>query len=301
MAEPTVHANADDAGQDGFYGWDWSATTHQRREEFRDRPSKQVQEYLDALGTHTALPGKGLQGWPLSVQGYDGEGFLLGTVYFGGSRGDLHVLSTSSAADNARRAVASLDGAKTSRVDTRVDTLAEFDSLLSICRAAADMYGSEIVTMEKEVKRESAGRTIYLGSPRSAIRVRCYEKHLESPGQYVEGTNRVEVQLRPPSKTKERVSGWTPAETFCASRTTRDLAARLGATFRPEVSVRVKKGTPDLQRTLEAMGNQYGNAVERFLNMTGGDVGTVLDYLTGPAKPDHGYAQRWLDENRKDQ
>ena len=254
----------------GRYGWDWSATTHDARETV-------VHDLLHALGTRVALPGNGLQGWRQSVKAFDGDGHALGSVYFGG-RDDVHLISTSSAADAARRAVVGLDRARTSRVDTRVDTLASFEDLREVCEAAAGMK-ARVTYMESRQGGESTGRTVYVGSPTSAVRVRLYEKWLESPGQYVEGTNRVEVQLRPPSRAKEMVSAWTPAETFCASQLTRRVADALGSEVAEPGSLEKHRGTPDLEQTLQAMGTQYGKAVDRWLQVSGGDLDRVLDYL----------------------
>jgi hypothetical protein len=254
-----------------LYGWDWSATTHEGR-------AGVVDVLLDAMGARVTLPGPGLQGWVESVKAFDSAGYLLGSVYFGG-RDDVHVVSTSSAADVARRAVAGVEDARTSRVDTRVDTLLPFEDLAGLCEVAAASYGSRITTMASTERGVSLGRTIYLGAPSSAVRVRIYEKWLESPGEYVEGTNRVEVQLRPPSKVKRAVSGWSPAETFCASRVTRDLARLLGDAGAPAASLHIARGTPDLEASLEAMGAQYGNAARRWLDVSGGDVGALLDRL----------------------
>lgn len=274
--EPEPHNGAESracrAPSDGLYGWDWSATTHDGRQGV-------VDDLLQALGTAIALPGKGLQGWSQSVQAYDREGYLLGSVYFGGGREDVHVVSTSSAADQARQAVVGMDRARTSRVDTRVDTLMPYEDLVWVCESAAATYGSRITRMESSERGQSLGRTTYLGAPSSAVRVRVYEKWLESPGEYLEGTNRVEVQLRPASKVKERVSRWSPAETFCASKVTRDLAQRLGDDLAPKSTLHVARKTPDLERTLRTMGEQYGKAVDRWLSVSGGDLDRVLDHL----------------------
>lgn len=256
----------------GFYGWDWSATTH-------DASLTTVPKLLAALGSAHVLPGKGLQGWSRSVKSFDRDGYALGAVYFGGGREDLHVLSTSSVADSSRRAVVGLGAAKTARVDTRVDTLVPFDDLVRTVRAVADPSGALVVTMESEVRGESQGRTVYVGAPSSRIRVRVYEKWLQSPGEYEDGTNRVEVQLRPASRVKGEVSGWTPAETFCASRMTRDLAQRLGDDFAPVASVQKRRPTPTLQESMEAMGKQYGPGFQRWMDFSGGDLDTVLGHL----------------------
>lgn len=263
-----------DPGRVAPYGWDWSATTHHGRKAI-------VDDLLEALGARIALPGKGLQGWSKSVKGFDVEGHLLGSVYFGGGRDDVHVVSTSAAADQVRRSVVQVDeGVRTARVDTRVDTLVEFRDLVQVLRSAARSYGSRITRVESETPDgQTLGRTLYLGAPSSAVRVRVYEKWLESPGQYVEGTNRVEVQLRPRSSVKERVSSWSPAETFCASRVTQALARELGDDLAPVSSLHVKRETPTLERTMESMGAQYGKGVRTWLEASGGDVGKVLDYL----------------------
>lgn len=253
------------------YGWDWTATTH-------DGTQGVVNDLLNALGSVIALPGKGLQGWSQSVIGYDAGGYKIGAVYFGGGRDDIHVVSTSSQADEARRAVIGINRARTARVDTRVDTLVTFDELRAILEDAAGPQ-TKITYVESRVGGENAGRTVYVGAPTSAVRVRLYEKWLESPGLYVEGTNRVEVQLRPPSRAKEQVSSWTRAETFCASKLTRRLAKALGSDLAAPGTLEKRRGTPDLERTLEAMGEQYGKAYRKWLELSGGDLETVLHHL----------------------
>jgi hypothetical protein len=226
-----------------------------------------------------------LQGWSSSVKAHDAEGYLLASVYFGGGRDDVHVVSTSAVADRARRAVVGRDaGARTARVDTRVDTLMPFEDLERVCETAAGQKARltrmESYTVSDGVK-ESLGRTLYVGAPSSMVRVRLYEKWRESPGQYVEGTNRVEVQLRPPSRAKGMVSAWSPAETFCASQLTRRLASELGPEVAHPGTLQKARATPDLERTLRAMGEQYGPACERWWEVSGGDVDTVLGYLMG--------------------
>lgn len=262
--------------REGF-GWDWSATTHEGHEHA-------VADLVRALSPAAMLPGRGLQGWSRSVECFDAGGYLTGKVYFGG-REDVHVVSTSAAADSARGSVTELHGCRTARVDTRVDSLADFDELAGLLREASMTYGSRVTVIESSERGESLGRTIYLGSPTSWVRIRLYQKWLESPGQYAEGTNRVEVQLRPPSRAKAAVSAWTRSETFGASKVTRDVAMMLGEFIEPPGTLQLKRGTPDLQRSMEAMAAQYGPAVRRWLDVSGGDVGTVLDWLTVDDEP----------------
>lgn len=259
------------------YGWDWTATTHDARGS-ASTVAGIVTDLVGALAGTVAVPGKGLQGWQESVRVFDAEGYRLGQVYWGGSRTDVHVVSTSSVAHEARTRVAGRFGAKTARVDTRVDTLVPYERLEALLREAAGQKAT-LRRIHSEKAGQSTGRTLYVGSPSSQVQVRLYEKHLESPGQYAEGTNRVEVQLRPPSHAKAMVSAWSPAETFCASELSRRVARLLGQEVAHPDSLQKRRGTPDLERTLDAMAKQYGPGVDRWLQATGGDVGTVLEYL----------------------
>lgn len=270
---------------DDHYGWDWSATTH---DALRLSPTGA----LEALRPNYILPGKGLQGWERSLVAFDVDGYKIGTVYLGG-RDDLHVVCTSDAADVGRGAILNRDAeAKTARVDTRVDSLVEFEELARVCEEVAGQYNSKVTVIESRQGGKSLGRTVYVGAPTSAVRVRLYEKWLESPGEYAEGTNRVEVQLRPASRVKQRVSEWTAAETFCASKVTRALASALGDRKAPRATLHVKRGTPDLERTLEVMGHQYGRAVDRWLEVSDGDYERLLAYIA----PQDEQPRKWAGE-----
>jgi hypothetical protein len=266
------------------YAWDWSATTHDARgseSNVRDMSA----DLIGALGGGIYVPSKGLQGWSESVQVFDPEGYRLGSVYFGGDRTDVHVVSTSSAAKTARPLVASKYEAKTSRVDTCVDTTLSFDALQGVLEEVAGPQ-TKVTYMQSMIGGKSTGRTLYVGAPTSMVRVRLYEKWLESPGQYEEGTNRVEVQLRPPSRAKGNVSKWPPVATFCASKLTRRLADALETDVVNPGTLQKSKGTPDLERTLSAMGTQYGKAVRSWLDLSQGDIGRVLDHLDiGKSEP----------------
>lgn len=259
------------------YRWDWSATTHD--------PTgtgltgrELVTDLVTACDPLLVVPGKGLQGWAKGVEVFGHDGNVSARVYWGGERQDVHVVASSEVAHEIRPRVASMYGAKTARVDTRVDTLRSYSELVEIARKAAGPR-TKLTFMASEVGGESTGRTLYVGSPTSDVRVRIYEKHLESPGSYDEPVNRVEVQFRPPSRGKQEVSERLPGETFCATKLTRRLADALGADVYKPVSVQKPKAVPDLELTLEHMGKQYGPAVDRFLNLSGGDVDAVLRRL----------------------
>lgn len=269
------------------YGWDWSATTHGDHER-PDLSPVVLDELVNALEARTVLPGKGLHGWTDSLQVFDAEGYKRANVYYGG-RGDLHVVSTSGQAHAAREAVLAVGDARTSRVDTQFNLLTPFEELREVAESLGGR-GTKVVYYEGSTLsggggKETSGRTVYIGSPTSQVRVRIYEKWLESPGKYRQGTNRVEVQFRPPSRAKYRVSDWTPAETFCASRLTRRLADALGADVVDPGTVQLQRAEPDLERSLSYLGRQYGKTFEAWCKVSGGDVTTVIEYLASRGRP----------------
>lgn len=259
------------------YRWDWSATTHDPvGSGLTGR--ELVTDLVSVCDPLAVVPSKGLQGWEKGVEVYGQDGNVSARVYWGGSRADVHVVSSSEAAHMIRPRVAGMYGAKTARVDTRVDTLRSYSELVQIARDTAGPR-TKLTFMASEVGGESTGRTLYVGSPTSDVRVRIYEKHLESPGSYDEPVNRVEVQFRPPSRGKQEVSERLPGETFCASKLTRRLADALGADVYMPVSVQKPKPVPDLERTLEHMGRQYGRAANEYMELSGGDLDTLLRRL----------------------
>lgn len=272
------------------YGWDWSATTHDTV-----GSGLTVRELAGRLvgvldGAHAIPGGKGVHGWSDSIEVFDAEGYRLGSVFYcagpNPSRTDVFVQATSEAADRVRSRVVEHQ-AKSARVDTKVDTLADFDLVDDIMQTAAEGYGSLITRIESHQRGESKGRTTMLGSPSSAIRIRLYEKWLEAgvnpkTGKplYEPGTNRVEVQLRPPSQKKRDVSAWSREQTFCASRVATTIAALLGNEVAEPGSLHIDRGTPDLEKSLATAAKQYGKAYARFLEVSGGDVDRLVTHLT---------------------
>ncbi len=274
---PSCNTGVVNHDHDEFYAWDWTQTTHPAIGS-HTVVTKIVKDLTAALDGTLATPGKGLQGWSDSVQVFDRDGYKRGQVYWGGNRTDVHVVSTSAVAHSVRHKVVGLFDARTSRVDTCMDTLIPYEELVAILHSAA---GRKAITrsIHSHNSGESTGRTLYLGSSKSTVQVRLYEKWLQAPGQYPEGTNRVEVQLRPPSRSKAMVSGWSPTDTFCATELTRRVARALPLEESRPPTMQKKRGTPDLERTMFYMAQQYGPGVERWLQATGGEVGTVLDYM----------------------
>lgn len=254
--------------------WDYSATTHTDLDPASF--STLVPTLWNLLGGGRLVKGKGAQGWLSSLAVYGEDDNLRGTIYSGG-RDDVYCLVSGGVSDEVREAITRVGNASTSRVDTRVDTLAGYEEVARLLRLAADKAGAEVTTMRKDVRGVNKGQTMYVGAPSSRIRVRLYEKWLESPGQYVEGTNRVEVQLRPHSTMKRAVSGWARAETFACSPMCRNLAELLQLEGSSVVSLQSgPKEVADLDRSIAAMRRQYSKTAREYVVRKGGDVDALL-------------------------
>jgi len=73
------------------------------------------------------------------------------------------------------------------------------------------------------------GRTLYLGSKSSPVRMRLYEKGLQPEYQHLNRPNwaRIEVQVRPAKEAKTAFSDLSAMDVWGASRWTRDIAGRV--------------------------------------------------------------------------
>ena len=104
------------------------------------------------------------------------------------------------------------------------------------------------------------GRTQYLGSPSSAVRVRMYEKGRQPEYRRLGRFDwvRVECQVRPEKDAKTTYSRVTPSEVWGASPYTRDLAAViLEAHISPLPPYAARRENPR-DRALRFMCQQYG-------------------------------------------
>ena len=118
---------------------------------------------------------------------------------------------------------------------TRVDSCADFDAP----GAFEALLGPSIeVKKDRRIMGGKAGdwddfpekgRTLYLGSQSSPVRMRLYEKGLQPEYAHLQRPNwaRIEVQVRPAKEAKEAFSSLAPIEVWGAARWTRDIAGRV--------------------------------------------------------------------------
>ena len=133
------------------------------------------------------------------------------------------------------------------------------------------------------------GRTLYMGSQSSPVRMRLYEKGLQPEYAHLNRPNwaRIEVQVRPAKEAKETFASLSPLEVWGASRWTRDIAAKVleqhidphpaGTTYR----------LTDRETALRWMCKQYGQHLASLAQDLGGweCVGLTLnEIMTAQAK-----------------
>lgn len=141
-----------------------------------------------------------------------------------------------------------------------------FDALQAIGKGIADEYRLK-VGMAGDWYRGKEGRTLYVGSPKSDVFVRIYEKgiQLESDPNWV----RLEAQVRPNGGSRVVAALIRPHEFFGFRNWLQALGERLSI---PDVE-RIKAGTewrpPDHDRAYKAMVTQYARTLKRMCEELG--------------------------------
>lgn len=222
----------------------------------------------------------------------DNGGHEVGAVQYGGHQGDRLMFEVKGEA--SAKAVEALRARFEHRV-TRADSCADFDApdafkrLLKACTAIKKEHrimGGKAGDWDDFPEK---GRTLYMGSQSSPVRMRLYEKGLQPEYAHLNRPNwaRIEVQVRPAKEAKETFASLSPLEVWGASRWTRDIAAKVleqhidphpaGTTYR----------LTDRETALRWMCKQYGQHLASLAQDLGGweCVGLTLnEIMTAQAK-----------------
>lgn len=162
----------------------------------------------------------------------DASGSEFGSVQWGGRQGERLMFEVKG--EHSPKAVEALRTRFEHRT-TRTDVCADFDApgafeaLLVPCievKKEHRIMGGKAGDWDDFPEK---GRTQYLGSKNSPVRLRLYEKGLQPEYEHLNMPNwsRLEVQVRPAKDAKDSFSKLSPMEVWGASRWTRDIAARL--------------------------------------------------------------------------
>lgn len=258
--------------------WDWMALT------VPAFPMEIANRLLEELpGASSLSHGRGRQNYHHSTTVVASSGDVLATVLHGGPNGNPHVVCTGPRAHRFAEGMRTLyPDHRVSRMDSSVDVQGDFGQtreLLIDFAARRDIHQAE----QSSGYGATLGRTFYLGSTKSRVRVRAYEKWPEllakgeDPDQVPRDAIRYEVQHRPDKDAKARAASITPAEAWGLTDWTYDLSQDvLGLeTYRQPFQYRQRTS---IERAEAAMLKQYRNLFFHLLGQHGSPeaVGTDI-------------------------
>jgi len=210
----------------------------------------------------------------------------VATVYAGGPNGAPHAVATGLASEKFAAVVRRNwpNAQRVSRVDSRIDFGgAESDShtwdvLYATVVAFARERGLTTSVHGDFLGSGEAGRTLYVGSPKSEVHLRLYEKSKEvrahsrnRSGCVVSDWVRVEVEVRPKKRTARQSAGSASAlDVWGYSGWTKDLLALLTGLDVPRTQI-TQWGQSRDERAVENLARQYGPAMRRIAESEGWD------------------------------
>jgi hypothetical protein len=268
--------------------FDWYATT------ITERPQRLIQ-VLCARLHGVAVECKPQNGYGEAVQILSGKR-VLATVYHGGKFAWPHAFASSDETDAFVAVVRDVwpDDHSVTRMDCALDYddgPGTFDSLLKLCTDLADgkrvdgdnrkRAGKIRVRNVGDWTFKRDGRTLYLGSTKSAVMIRLYEKGIQLRQQAeLYGVPRddisldlvrLEVQVRPDKGAKRIAARAEPRGAFGYSEWTRELLRRLDGVDVERVHIRERR-LSDHERAFRWMVKQYRqHIIEEALDAGGWD------------------------------
>ena len=227
----------------------------------------------------TAKPIKGqnsyLYGWSISR----GD-VCIARVFWGGVNGPYpHVISTSDSAPGVSSFLR--DNFPDHRI-TRADVCEDYtgdgtwDLLYSELERFALHKGLKLSQVGDYTRGEN-GRTLYVGSPKSIVYLRLYEKGHES-GHSDKNWVRLEIVVRPKkAKAREHFASQPPQAFFGASAWSLELYGHLTSLSVPRVVSGTVRAPSDDEKAFQHLISQYTNVLGRLASAKG--VSFVLGQL----------------------
>mgnify|MGYP003376034562 CR=1 FL=1 len=251
-----------------------------------------VLETLKKLGTETRVNDSiaRMYHYKHGIQIHSNSG-VVATVLFDGDK-HPHAFATSDQAHTFAEVLREEwpDKHKVTRVDATQDfhEFGSYERLRKVCKTVAKDHKLKFPQYSDDINPK-AGRTQYVGSPKSDYRCRLYEKGYQvigdipqvkqgkvraediptwadSTGQIVnvDSWTRIELQVRPRHDDgKILASTLTPDQVWAMSPWTLELAKKALALNLEQVYIRQKRLSDD-EKAFRAMCSQYGNILERL-------------------------------------
>ena len=207
--------------------------------------------------------------------GFSRGGHEFAAIQWGGRQGERVMLEVKG--EHTPAVVEGLRARFEHRV-TRVDSCADFDvpgAFAALLEPSIEVKKARKIMGGKAGDWDDfpeKGRTLYLGSQSSPVRMRLYEKGLQPEYLHLDRPNwaRIEVQVRPAKEAKTTFASLSAMDVWGASRWTRDIAGKVleqhvdphpaGSTYR----------LTDQETALRWMCKQYGAHLASLAQDLGG-------------------------------
>lgn len=247
--------------------FDWYAATIQAP------PLEVIGTLKEAFGAEVKST-RGLHGYK---EGFDivGPSGTLAKVLSGGKNGDPHAWASGEDTDQFVELVREVwpDGHTVTRMDSAEDFqgggLETWEKLNNACLSVADSLRLK-VSQAGDYHRLEDGRTLYVGSRKSPVFIRLYEKGKQLRAKVSYGAElipddwcRLEAQIRPQKEAKKVAAYVTPEQAWGFSSWTTELAKRCMSLNVPRVKMRVWREADD-ERAFNFMVRQYSNMLKRM-------------------------------------
>lgn len=196
-------------------------------------------------------------------------GDRVATILHGGSNGHPNVEASGDRSPALANLLRSGGEHKVTRCDPKIDLYG--DDLYSRLRAWSEGFADRFRIGHREIKdRDPAkGNTIYLGSRKSAVFCRIYEKgkadrlhYSDAESDMLSGWVRLELEVKPQKEMKLRAATMQPAEFFGISAWTMELAQEVVGMSPDPVPFHPRRMASD-DRAYSFMLSQYGALLRR--------------------------------------
>lgn len=222
----------------------------------------------------------------------DRKGRKLAAVKHGGAYPFPHFEAEGDASPAVAEAVRAMDALhKPTRIDSAVDQTRPglFDELHQVARRLEEKYRLQLNYAGAAVDNDQRGTTIYLGSRKSQVFLRIYQKGLqlaeqqgllpdEIPPEMLNWV-RAEIVFRPEKQpSKAFAAHCSPDEVWGVSAWTRDFAMASLSIKAERVKMNQRRES-DHERALRHMALQYRSHLHRLLVECGGDYSEAMAVL----------------------
>lgn len=252
--------------------FDWYQAT------VKDSVDEVLDALMDGMGSACSLHHtKGRQGYATVTRVLD-DGALVAQVQHGGMHPYPNVIFTSDDAIPGSEILRSrFPGHLVTRVDPKEDfaDVGAFERMQPLLLSAADRHRLKVDTRGDHLLRNE-GRTIFLGAPSSAVRLRLYDKSAELRAKFAadpvrlaevpDNLTRLEAQIRPQTReARELFSTIEPLDAMGSSAWLREVWQSVAGTGLEPVQVRKPWRQSDDDRSYAYMLSQYGGMLGRRL------------------------------------